>query len=335
MFFAVRYMFRGLLWRAAAILSVLVLTASCTEHAPYPHAVITRDAFDFSRLTEGAVVTHGFSMYNTGTAPLRIQGIVPSCRCMFARVPDRVVAPGGRITMSVRLDTSGLSGPVYGRVVVYTNDPADRLLFFTVRASVESAYSLEPPDVDFGTVSGRGPAVRDMAFSSTALRLTAATSSSPYLKVSLIPRGGNASDVRVRLARDMPGGLLSGSVLLYTGSHDRPAIEAGVKAEKASWLRANPGKIFAGIVLKGRRSSSFSFYVYSRHRKPFVIKDMRDSGGYLDISRQRLAKDVYKVDLHARPFGAAGEYRSDILISTDRRRAPALQVPFRIIVMDR
>lgn len=324
----------GLLTCTVVFLMLLFSSVSCRKHTvPHPHAVVPQNIYDFSQVNEGDIVSHDFSISNNGSHPLVIQGIVSSCRCMFAKVMDRDIAPGDRMQLSVRLDTSHLQGHIHGKVIVYTNDPEERLLYFTVKAYVKSLFTLEPSSVDFGNITGHNSSEQGIIFTSAGISITSVTSLSPYVKASVKPRGNHTSDIQIRLDKNIPAGLLNSTVLLYTDSPIMPVIKADVKADRISWIQANPAKIFAGAILKDRQSSVYSFYIFSKHRKPFTIKGIKDSNRYLDIKLQRLARDVYKVDLQAESFSVTGEYTSDIIVSTNDRYAPLLQIPFRIIVM--
>lgn len=321
---------------AVVFCGLLISSVSCRKHTvPHPHAVILQNNYDFSQIDEGDIVSHNFSIGNDGSQPLIIQGIVSSCRCMFAKVPHRTISPGERIPLSVRLDASHLQGAVHGKVIVYTNDPEDRVLDFTVKAYVKSLFTLEPSDADFGAMAGHTTAEQGILFTSTGIHITSVASLSPYVHASLKPQDSHTSDIRIRLEKDMPAGLLISTVLLYTDSSGTPVIKVDVKANKASGIQTNPAKIFAGTVLINHESSVSSFYVFSKHKKPFTITGIKDINRYLDINTQRLARDIYKVDLKAKAFSVAGGYTSDIIVTTNDRYAPVLQIPFRIIVMDK
>lgn len=79
--------------------------------------------FDWGRVMHGDVVTHVYTVFNDGTAPLRINNVRPSCGCSASDWTRTEIAPGesGRIELSV--DTNKLQGGVTKKeATVFTND---------------------------------------------------------------------------------------------------------------------------------------------------------------------------------------------------------------------
>ena len=327
---------RSVLRTAAAGLTVLACAASCTRKAPpAPFAVVPQTSYDFSRIDAGDIVTHDFQIHNTGTAPLLIQGIMSTSRSIFAQVTDREIAPGKDTVLSVRLDTNGLNGQILNRVLVYTNAENKRVLAFRIAAFVQQLFSLQPARIDFGKIYTDRTLSQAVTFSSTSFNITSVTSTSPFVRTALHATGDHAYTVTIRTSRDLPAGLLRGTVIVNTDSPRYPVLTIPVKADKISDLRANPGKIFAGILLKGRTSTVYSTYIYSRKKKPFTVKRASDTNTFLHIDIQQFAPDVYRLNVRVNPFERAGEYTTDIIVRTNDPQTPVLQIPFRVIVMDK
>jgi hypothetical protein len=321
------------------VVSLLFLSiniASCRKHtAPYPHVIVPQTAYDFSQLNAGAIVTHDFYIKNDGGKPLLIEGIMSPCRCIFASAAHREIKPQGDIVLSVRLDTKGLTGPIAHRIIVYTNAANERVLVFKITASVKQLFSLRPENVDFGDVTKSSALSQTVVFTSTAMAITSAASVSPYIKTSINDKGRHEYDIKIKLDKGMPAGLLKTHVVIHTTSAQLPVLSIDVKAKKIYDLQANPDEIFSGILLKGRESSVFSTYIFTKHKKPFTIKQVFDTGNYLDLTIERLAPDIYRINISAKPFQHAGEYTSDIMVLTTDKETPVFQIPFRIMVMDK
>ena len=330
-----RYL-RSFLWTAAAGLAVIACAVSCTRKAPpAPFAVVPQTSYDFSRLDAGDIVTHDFRIQNTGTAPLFIQGIMSTSRSMFAQVSNREIAPGKDTVLSVRLDTKGLNGRVDNKVLVYTNAANKRVLAFKITASVQQLFTVQPGRVDFGDIHTSRALGMTVVFTAPSFGITSVTSSSPFVRAKLHRSGDRSYTITVRIGRDLPAGLLRGAVIVNTDSPRYPVLTIPVKADRISDLRANPGKIFAGILLKGRSSTVFSTYIYSRKKRPFTVKRASDTNTFLDIDIQQFAPDVYRLNVRVKPFAHAGEYTTDIIVHTSDPKTPVLQIPFRVIVMDK
>lgn len=324
--------------RVVILFATLLLTSvtSCRRHTSVaPYAVVPQTSYNFSELWAGENVTHDFYIKNDGESPLLIEGILSPCKCLFARVSNRKIEPHGEITLSVNLNTKGLAGPLDHKIIVYTNATNERVLTFKVTAYVKQLFSLQPESVDFGELNKNISVSESVIFTSTSISITSVTSSSPYIKVVLHKPAQQTYNIELILNKELPPGLLKSNVLVYTTSSKVPVLNIPVKAKKRSELHANPDEIFAGILLKGTRSSIFSTYIFSSHKKPFAITKVYDTNGFLDINTERLAPDIYKIDVSAKAFDQQGEYTSDILIFTIDPKTPAFQIPFRVIVMNR
>ncbi len=322
----------------AAVLGLAVAAGivACTRHAPVaPFAVVPQTSYDFSRLDAGDIVTHDFQIHNTGTAPLFIQGIMTTSRSIFARVREREIAPGKDTVLSVRLDTNGFNGPIRHRVLVYTNAANKRVLAFRIAAFVRQLFSMQPGRVDFGKIYTDRTLSQTVVFTSTSFGITSVTSTSPFVRIALHTTGKRAYTITIRTGRDLPAGLLRSAVIVNTDSPRYPVLTIPVKADKMSDLRANPGKIFAGILLKGRMSPMFGTYIYSRQKRPFILERASDTNAFLHIDIQQFAPDVYRLNVRVNPFKRAGEYTTDIIVRTNDPQTPVLQIPFRVIVMDK
>jgi hypothetical protein len=68
------------------------------------------------------VVEHDFLLKNEGSAALKIVKTSMTSPLLVTRMP-RELAPGGEGLIHFKLDTTALSGPFKGRIIVFLNDP--------------------------------------------------------------------------------------------------------------------------------------------------------------------------------------------------------------------
>jgi hypothetical protein len=78
---------------------------------------------DFGKITEGEVVMHTFTFKNTGSNPLKIENVKPSCGCTTPDWTKEEVAPGGEGFVKVEFDSKGKSGQTTKTVTVTSNTP--------------------------------------------------------------------------------------------------------------------------------------------------------------------------------------------------------------------
>jgi hypothetical protein len=79
------------------------------------------ETFDFGKVKKGPVAEHTFEFVNTGTVPLIVQDVTPSCSCTKVEWDKFPIAPGqkGHITLGVK--TSELSGVFNKSVFIRSN----------------------------------------------------------------------------------------------------------------------------------------------------------------------------------------------------------------------
>lgn len=107
------------------------LLLSCKNHSvteekysdPDAFAELTylEDFFDAGTIQSGEVVGHNFSFKNTGTKPLVVKDIIPSCGCTQVDVKQKVLKPGEVSSLEVVFDSKGWFGSQYKTVTLRTN----------------------------------------------------------------------------------------------------------------------------------------------------------------------------------------------------------------------
>lgn len=91
---------------------------------------------DFGSVNEGEKPTHTFGFTNTGTAPLTLIAVQPSCGCTAPSYSTEAVAPGERGEIVVEYDSQGRPGDFNKSIAIRADgaDPASATL--RIRGSV-------------------------------------------------------------------------------------------------------------------------------------------------------------------------------------------------------
>ncbi|NCI47116.1 DUF1573 domain-containing protein [Sediminibacterium soli] len=76
---------------------------------------------NFGLVNEGDSVVFDFRFRNTGSHPLFISGVKPSCGCTIAKYPEAAVMPGKESVMKVNFNTHNQPGTVHKTIIVTTN----------------------------------------------------------------------------------------------------------------------------------------------------------------------------------------------------------------------
>lgn len=79
------------------------------------------EEYDFKTIKEGDQVTHTFKYVNTGSEPLTITHVKPSCGCTATNWTKEPVAPGQEGMAEIKFDSHNKAGTVNKTVTVYGN----------------------------------------------------------------------------------------------------------------------------------------------------------------------------------------------------------------------
>ena len=123
---------------------------------PAPKIKIEPALLDMGLVPNDKPATAEFTVYNQGSADLRVTSIKPSCGCTKAEVEDKVIPPGGTTKLSVVLDLKKVHGfKTQKSVRVYSNDPTRKKKPTTVKfkCEVEPEFICIPEVLDFGKVA--------------------------------------------------------------------------------------------------------------------------------------------------------------------------------------
>lgn len=100
---------------------LLVLLGTSLAHAA-PKIVFDIEEVIFENVKEGEAKIAKFSFTNKGDQNLIIDKVAPSCGCTVATY-DKVVKPGQKGVITLKLDTTGITGAFRKTAVVSSNDP--------------------------------------------------------------------------------------------------------------------------------------------------------------------------------------------------------------------
>lgn len=116
-----------------------------------PQIKFDEPIFDFGRVPSGKDVLHDYWFTNTGTGPLEILLIKPSCGCTTTGDFDRVVQPGRKGRIPIKVATNHASGTLMKMVTVMTNvAPPGNSTLLSIRGEIWKAVQANPAALYFG-----------------------------------------------------------------------------------------------------------------------------------------------------------------------------------------
>lgn len=106
------------------------------QNPPLTTVKFIEETHDFGIITEGDVVTCTFKFKNTGSNPLKVGNVKPSCGCTIPEWPKEDIAPGAEGWIKIKFDSKGKRGAQRKSVTVTfeNTDPKNKIL--TVKADV-------------------------------------------------------------------------------------------------------------------------------------------------------------------------------------------------------
>ncbi len=91
---------------------------------------------DFGEVKEGQEIRKSFTIKNLGKKTIRILSVSSSCSCTIPSYSTEV-KPAKTGNISIRFNTTGLSGYVERKVIVVTDDPEQEYYTITVKAYIK------------------------------------------------------------------------------------------------------------------------------------------------------------------------------------------------------
>lgn len=108
-------------------------TNATVSNMPLTTAEFTEENHNFGQVVEGDKVNHTFKFKNTGSNPLRVDNVKPSCGCTTPDWSKEDIAPGAEGFVTVEFDSNGKRGVQKKSVTVtfVNTDPKNKVLSFS------------------------------------------------------------------------------------------------------------------------------------------------------------------------------------------------------------
>ena len=302
-----------------------------------PKAVARYPLYDFGSALEGKMVTHTFTIKNTGQGYLDIQRREDVVR-MHDRQPSKThVAPGDTSDIAVTFDTHFQKGHQVRTITASTNDPNNPQVAMTMQGIVKKQVEAVPSEVAFGNVKRghRGTKeilVNDLNPVRGAFSVGPVSNSNSSIKVEQQkrPDGKPGALLKVSLLKTMPVGPFDDSIKITT---NRVPLQVDVFGTVTGDLNIDPAQVSFGIVPRGQdivrifklsnQGAATGQGARRREQQPGRRRDRR--------SRSRPGKE-YKVTVTLRHGTPDGQLRGNLTIKTDDPEQATLNVPFYAIV---
>jgi len=214
----------------------LLFATTASVFGAAPQLVADAPSFSFGLVSQGQRVDHTFTFRNAGDAPLNIAKVRSSCGCTAALLSAKVIPPGESGEVKASFDSTRFRGQVAKTIYLYSNDPKNPEVHFTLRGQVQEQLAASPRRIilrDLAPGTPREVSVNVANHGSLELELAPIATSSPELtaeaeRTELKP--GQVVPVHITIAPRAETGRFSGYVFVRTVAGKAPELRIPVQA---------------------------------------------------------------------------------------------------------
>jgi hypothetical protein len=296
---------------------------------------------------EGPEVTHIYRFRNTGTGPLQITGVHPSCGCTAADYTKTPIPPGGSGIIKVGYNTQGRPGNATKTVTVNTNDPSQPSLTLTFTVNVTREVDYQPSSAYFYAVrkgQTRSVTIHVLGRPGTTLKVLGAEARHKKVGVVLSPltqsedpakpspsRDRRGAALEVTVPPDLPYGAFTDEIVVKTSHPKKPEIIIPVSGKVVGRVQLSPDDLVfpnlttpVTVVVLVDPPQGFAVRGVSTEKKlvkPWVQRE-RQPGG---------AADLFRIVVTPPKPGKVpvGEFQDTLIVKTNDPEQPEVTLPLR------
>jgi hypothetical protein len=292
--------------------------------------------YDFGRVRVGQDIKHDFWFTNTGTGPLELMKVKPSCGCTQAGGHDKIVQPGESGKIPIKLNPGRASGPIAKTILVHTNVEGEgSQVTLHIKGEVWHPIQATPASASFGRLT------QDMAKTTTmerrltivnnteaSIELTGARCTNPSFKAtSNVLEPGKRFELVISIVPPLANGPVTGSVEVDTTLADSPKVTIPVNAYVTADVDVTPNQ----LTLTGNRAGKMQrqFFIRNNTLNPVKISELSASNEALQLTlveTQPVGKS-YRLTVDIPVDYEVPEAGDTINFKTDNLSVPDVTIP--------
>jgi hypothetical protein len=295
-------------------------------------------SFDFGKASLGEKVRHNYIVTNTGTEPLQITNVHPSCHCTAAGdwSHSPPIEPGKTVQIPVQLDTSGMNGPVTRTIDVYSNaknEPRKTLLLKgTVWKPIDVTPSVAllniPPDATNEVTT----TVRIVNQTDNPVTISNPVSANDKVFTALLKetKPGKEYDLLVTSHPPYNPGNAPGTITLTTSLASSPTISVPVTASVPQPIQIYPAQIFVNAAPDRWTTNKVTIHANTSNVLVLSNPKASDSRIHVEIQPMTPAKGMFNLMVAFPPgFQAEPGKPTEVTVESNHPRFPTIQIPIR------
>jgi hypothetical protein len=341
---------------AFALVASVVPMAVVAQQAPAPADSVAAVASptidipekikDFGTVPKGEKLKAVFDVRNTGTAPLEITQLRPTCGCTVADKPDKPIPAGGSGKIVAEVDTAGFNGPISKAVLVFSNDTKNPQVNLVIKGEVKAFVDVLPrPLLLFRSVL-QGEAVVEklklVADEGVEFKVVGVDAGGgPYqLAYRELPeaervadRKGSQWELTVTVPATAPEGLLNHKIVVKTTAPKAPEVTITAQGAVRPVIQAIPNEINFGKV--SNEAVIGHNLLLINNRPEFVLKLSEPKIEDPDLSAKVTELDPgkrFQVAVSLKAGASKGTHKATLRIETNDSLRKLLEVPVQVVV---
>jgi hypothetical protein len=312
---------------------------------PHPVIDIAEKIKDFGTVAKGDKIKATFQVRNTGTAPLEIGQVRPTCGCTVASF-DHSVAPGATGKIDAEVDTAGFSGPITKAVLVFSNDPTNPQVNLVIKADVKAFIDVLPrPLIIFRSVLQGEPATEKLTLVSTDgsdFKIEGASASGgPYqlsyrelpAKERIAERKGSQWELTVTIPATAPEGMLNQKIVVKTTAPKAPEVAINVTGAVRPVVQVIPPDVNFGTVAGDALIGHNVLIINNRQGAELQLTDVKvDNPNFTTEVIPLQAGQRFQVAVSMKAGVPKGPQKATLTIATNDPARKAIEVPVQAVV---
>ncbi|MFQ5502630.1 MAG: DUF1573 domain-containing protein [Phycisphaerae bacterium] len=303
-----------------------------------PKIKFDESVYQFGRVRAGTDVVHDFWYTNTGTGPLEILRVKPGCGCTTAGEYDRIVQPGKRGRIPIKLSTKRFSGMLKKPVTVNSNvSGTGAVITLQLEGEAWRAFDVTPRKASFGRVSRDDIESRPITKKLTIVNnldtpshLGNIQSSNPVFTTTLkTVEAGKKYDLEIGLKPPLQSGSNFATISIDSGIEGEPPIEVQVSVYVTSAVDVMPPKI--SILAKRERDLRRIFIVRNNTVNPIRVYDLEiNSPGITAAITETKPGKEFRITLNIQKSYQIPPDGDMITLKTSHPNTPILKLPILV-----
>jgi hypothetical protein len=307
--------------------------------AAQARAVFAETSHAFGPVTQGAVLSHTFTVRNDGDRPLRIDGVDlqgPGMKTSF----KALVAPGetGRIT--IEWNTAGANGPSQAKAVVRLADAPPSRVDLALTAIVTRSIDILPMNALYFSVYKGETLTRSVTVvnrESTPLEIVGIEPAGDHFTATLMPvTPGQTYRLDVTVPSTASVGRFMESVSLVTNNATVPRVTVAVNVLVKNHLYVNPERVELGRIRIAELTSNPGVVqlltqklIVRKRAGDFAITSLSSDVGAVKVTVSTQGRaEAFEIEVSViQNRLVPGRLAGAIRIETDDKEFPLLQVP--------